>query len=196
MRLAVSKLSAIRTGCDIALQLGFNDSSKHSLTFDRSALTRICPGYFLMERIEYMLGLLAIDKVELQIYNSSTEVRIALENGTADATIFPGYINYQRLNATDGENPITFVAPFFQDRACLFQPVDAAENVTFEFDDQFWMSPYNMLCWIIFLVLLGSEQVLFANRRWSNYYGKIINLTFVSSVIYSALVTFIYIHGL
>lgn len=189
MRIAIDAQTSLQSDCNITAALNLHESVR-SLEFEKSILTQICPGFFDLERIDYMLSLLNVNTVRFNIYKSLNSLKRALINGDADVSSYPDYVR-QVINFSHSEN-LSFIAPFTQDSVCLFQPANAMLNQSVTIDDKFWIAPFGLIYWMIFLCLIGLVQGLLANRH--RYKCKVFynDCIVISSIVLAAFATFIY----
>lgn len=71
MKLAFDMLAGNANGCKTPNWLDQNLSDHSRYEIERSALKHLCPGYFQLERMEYILALLGIHRLELIVLQCS-----------------------------------------------------------------------------------------------------------------------------
>lgn len=195
MRLTIGHQDALSSNCNIDTYFGLNKTLPASIQLKSSSVGTICPNFFQLSRMEYMLNLLGLKEVELIVHNNIDESSIALSKGEADVSIFATYVHLKSFPNADVKHNLSFVAPFTQNHACMFQANHFTNDQ--QINDQFWITPYNVLCWIIFCSLLGFQRFVWPKliRKYSDCTAskKMPLINFYIDIALISMATFIYI---
>lgn len=129
MKLAFDMLAAKSNNCKLPPWFRLNQSDHGRYEIERSALLQLCPTYFQLERMEYILALLGIHHLELVVLRCAemNETVLELASGEIDTESHVMYAKETSILAANGKN-LTFVAPYTQNRICLLYSLEMCVN--------------------------------------------------------------------
>lgn len=155
------------------LKSNLSDFMRVRSTLENFRSTYFCPNNIRIESVEYLLGLLGIKQLDLVFYNNTIDSQNALAHNEADFDAYSRFIDEQTIVVSEEEN-VAFVAPFEQSSICLVQSINVMLQRVVQFDDKFWIAPYNAACWMIILSLLAVQHFCYAFRlRLKNRFFKL-----------------------
>lgn len=116
MRLGFEINEALQNGCKF---WKLTNGSEKNVRPD--VLRSECPKYFQAQRIAYLADLLGLREIQLYPYNRTSELLQDLIIGKLDLTFDSHYMrNFFQMQTGSA---VSFVAPFAQDKICLFRPM-------------------------------------------------------------------------